>query len=445
MRIIIAGAGEVGTHLSKLLSQEDQEIILLDTNEKKLAELDARLNLMISVGSPSSIVDLRNAGVRDADLFIAVTPYETTNITACMLAKHLGAKKTLARVENYEYLKPENQEFFKRMGVNSLIYPELLAAEEIVNGLKQTWVRQWVELANSSLILIGVKIRSNATEILNVPLMKLNRNQFDFHVVAIKRKSGTIIPKGDDMILDGDIVYFTVKPDYMNTLRDLCGKKEMDVRKLFIMGGSRIAIRTSHLIPDNMSIKIVEFDYSKAELLAQRMKKATVIHGDARNTDLLKEEGIAESDAFIALTDNSETNILACLTAKNFGLRRTVAEVENIDYINMAENLDIGTVINKKIIAASHIYKLLLDKQVSNIRCLTYANAEVAEIIVQEGARATRKKVKHLGLPRDISLGGLIRNNEGIIINGETEIQAGDIIIVFFLETPLPRIEKFFI
>ena len=445
MKIIIGGAGAVGTHLAKLLSGEKQDIILMDEDENKLSKMDSNFDLMTVCASPTSIQALKNAGVDDADLFIAVTPEESRNMTACMIATNLGAKKTLARIDNYEYLLPKHKEFFAQVGINSLIYPEMLAAKDIVDAIKTSWVRQWWEFYGGALILIGAKMRETA-QILNVPLHELGSRNIPFHIVAIKRRNETIIPRGDDMILLNDIVYFTTTKKYIPYIQKISGKEHYpEVRNVMIMGGSRIAVRASQYAPEYMNIKIIENDINRCNRLTELVDdRIMIINGDGRDIDLLLEEGIKSTDAFVALTDNSETNILACLAAKRMGVIKTVAEVENIDYISMAESLDIGTVINKKMIAASHIHQIMLDADVSNVKCLTFANADVAEFKVKEGSRITQKAIKDMGLPKGITIGGMIRNGEGILVTGNTIIQPGDHVVVFCLEKMIKKAEKFF-
>lgn len=445
MRIIIAGAGAVGTHLAKLLSREKQDIYLMDESEEKLSALGNNFDLMTVVASPISIQALKDVGVSDADLFIAVTPDEGTNSMACMLARSLGAKKTVARIDKYEYIEPKNQEFFKRMGIGSLIYPEHLAAEEIVSSIRMSWVRQWWEFSDGALILVGAKMRKKA-EILNIPLKDLGANDIPYHIVAIKRGNETIIPGGNDEIKLYDIVYFTTTRKYVPYVRKVAGKEDYpDVRSVMIMGGSRIAIRTAMYAPDYMQVKIIEQNPDRCHYLTTVLSdKTMIINGDGRDLDLLKQEGLHNTDAFVALTGNSETNILACLAAKRMGVEKTVAEVENIDYISMAESLDIGTVINKKLIAASHIYQMMLDADVSNVKCLTFADADVAEFTVKEDARVTKQMVKDLGLPRGATIGGMVRNGEGILVRGNTRIEAGDHVMVFCLKQTIQKIEKFF-
>ena len=445
MKIIIGGAGAVGTHLAELLSNEKQDIILMDEDKDKLSAMDSNFDLMTVCASPTSIQALKNAGVDDADLFIAVTPEESRNMTACMIANNLGAKKTVARIDNYEYLLPKHKEFFSKLGVNSLIYPEMLAAKDIVDAIKMSWIHQWWEFYGGALILVGAKMKETA-QILNVPLFELGSRNIPFHIVAIKRGNETIIPRGDDMIRLNDIVYFTTTRKYIPYIQKISGKEHYpEVRNVMIMGGSRIAVRTSQYIPDSMQVKIIESDLNRCHRLTDLVDdKVMIINGDGRDLDLLTQEGLKDTDAFVALTGNSETNILACLAAKRMGVTKTVAEVENIDYISMAESLDIGTVINKKMIAASHIYRMLLKGDVNNVKMLTIGNADVAEFVVKPHSKMTKKIIMEQNLPRGVNIGGMSRDGKSMLVGGRTQLQAGDKVVVFCTGNTLRKLDKFF-
>ena len=445
MKVVIVGAGAVGTHLSKLLSREHQDCILIDDDEERLSSL-TEYDVMTYQASPTSIHALKEAGVQHADLFVGVTPEESININACILAHALGAKKTVARIDNYEYLSAENQTFFKELGIDSLIYPEVLAAIDITNGLKLSWVRQRWDVHGGALILLGIKLRESA-EILNQPLKDLCGPDDPYHIVAIKRNDDTIIPGGLDELHVNDLAYFMTTKEYIPYIRKIVGKEHYtDVKNVIIMGGGKTAVRAALNIPNYMSVKIIEKNNQRCEKLNELLdnEEAMIIHGDGRDLGLLEEEGIRNTQAFVALTDNAETNILACLTAKKLGVRKTVALVENLDYVNMAESLDIGTIINKKTIAASHIYQMMLDADVDNLRSLMVVDAEVAEFTAAPDSRVTKRAVKDLGLPFGVTIGGLVRNGVGMLVNGNSRIEAGDAVMVFCHEAKLQTLDKYF-
>ncbi len=444
MKILIAGAGAVGTHLARLLEQEKHDITLMDADKERLSLIRDNSEILTYIGNCTSLTDLAAAGVANIDLFIGVTPEESKNINACMLASNLGAKKTLARIDNQEYLLPKNIEFFKKLGINSMIYPELVAASEIAMAIKTPWTRFWWELCNNNVILVGAKIRQNAP-LVNKFLYELVQENKKFHLVAIKRGSKTIIPQGSDQILNNDILYFTTLRKHVEIIPELLGKKSFETKRLMFMGGSHITMRTIQLLPQNIDIKIIEQDREKAKLLVEKCpSNVTVFVEDGRNAEFLVREGISDTDAFLALTSNSEANILGCTMAKQYGVKKTVAEIENIDYISMAEQFDIGTVINKKLIAASKIYELLLKADASNIKSLTFADANVGEVIAKPKSKVTKKQIKDLKLPSDITFGALIREGEAILVDGNTQIEPNDRVVVFFLNRSIKSIESLF-
>ena len=443
MRIVIAGAGEVGTHLAKLLSREDMEISLLDESNDRLGDLSANYDLLTKVGNPTSIHDQREIGVKDCDLFISVTPSETENMTACLIANSLGAKRTLARIDNYEYLLPENRKFFENMGLNHLIYPEVLAANEIEASLRTNWMRYHLELCQGALELCVIKIRSSA-KIIGKTFASGVYNHGKYRIVAIKRDQETIIPRGNDMVLEGDMVYCVCTKDDMEYLREELGKSKREIKNVIFFGGGRIARKAATELINEMNVKIIENDRALCNVLSEKVPKALIINADGTDMEVLKEEGIQDADAFVAVTDISEANIFACLAAQRFGVRKTIAEVENLDYIPMSEGLDIGTVLNKKTITASYIYQMLLDTNVRGVHNLTSADAEVVEFFANEGSLITRRKVRELNLPDDANIGGIVRAGEGILVNGETQIIAGDLVVVFCKSHVIRNLERFF-
>ena len=447
MRIIIAGAFAIGSYLAKLLSRNKQEVVLMDQDEEKLGKLAIDYDLLTMHASATSIRSLKEARVEDTDLFIAVTPDESYNMTACGLAKALGAKKTVAKIDSSEYVDPQNKELFHEMGISSIIYPEMLAARDIINGLKMSWVRQRWDVHDGALVMLGIKLRETC-KVLDKPLHEISGPDDPFHVVAIRRRGDTIIPRGSDVLKLYDLAYFMTTRNYIPYIRRVVGKEHyVDVKNVMVMGGGRTAVRAVKKMPEYMECKIIEKDENRCEYLNDILddNHILIIHGDGRDIPLLTEEGIRSTQAFVALTGNAETNILACLTAKRMGVRKTVAAVENVDYVSMAESLDIGTIINKKMIAASYIYQMMLDADVMNVRFLMSANADVAEFIAKEDSKVTQKPVKDLGMPIGVTIGGLVRNGEGMLVSGNTQIEPGDSVMVFCHNINMKKIEKYFI
>lgn len=443
MKIVIAGAGDVGSHLAKLLSHEEQDILVIDEDAERLAFLDSNYNLMTLTGSPTSFRTLREARVGSCDLFIALTPSETDDIVACSIAKNLGADITVARINSYDFMEERNHELVTRMGVDKLIYPEYLAAQEIITAMRRSWVRQWFELHNGEIIVVGVKLTSRSP----IAGQKIRDFAFanrNFHVSAIKRAHEIIIPRGDDTLEAGDIAYITSTHKHVDELLALTGKIEHKIRRAMIMGGGKIAIRLASLAGDEFDFKIIDNNPEVCRHLSEKCPNCDIIQGDARDIDLLIDEGIDQYDAFIALTGSSEANILTCLTAKEMGIKKTIAEVENIQYISQAEGLNIGTIINKKLLASSSIFQLLLDADSSTSKCLALSDAEVAELEVHPGAKISGKPVKELKLSHDMTLAGLIRNDKGMLVGGDTIILPGDHVVVFCLSGALHKVEKLF-
>lgn len=443
MRIIIAGAGDVGIHLAKLLSRENMDITLLDERQDRLGTLETNYDILEKVANPTSIQDLKDCGIQNADLFVAVTPEESTNMTACILANRLGAKKTLARIDNYEYLKEDNRKFFEDLGLTHLIYPEFLAANEICESLKTNWLRYHITLCDGALELCVVKIREGA-EVIGKRFDSGFFSHGRYRIVAIKRGNHTLIPTGADAVAVGDMIYAVCVREEMDFMRAQMGKTVREMKNIIFIGGSRIAQKTIQQLPDDMSIKLIEPDKDICYKLSERLGNALIINADGSDMEMLQEEGIQDADAVVAVAAKSETNIFACLAAKRFGVRKTIAEVENIDYIPMAEGLDIETVLNKKTITASYIYQMLLDASVLNVRNLTNADAQVVEFMASENSRITKSVIKDMHLPKNTNIGGIVRAKEGILVNGDTQVLPGDKVVVFCKSEVIRQLDKFF-
>ncbi len=445
MRIVIAGAGEVGTHLAKMLSQSEHEIILIDSMAERLKPVDATIDVLTFEGSATSLNLLREAIKKHTDLFIAVAHYEDTNITAAILAKKLGAKKVIARIDNLEYLERGNKEFFREMGVDHLIYPELIAAKEVISLLKETGTTEFMDFAGGLLSLYVQKLEKNAP-VVNRSLEEVTSTlgSIEYRAVAIKRHDRTIIPRGKEEFLEGDLAFVISTRDGIADMMKFSGKRNVEAKSIMILGGSRIGRHVALNLQQHCQVKLIDIDLEKCRDLAETLEETLVINGDGRNGDLLAEEGLQHMDAFVAVTGNSETNILSCLLAKKIGVMKTIAEVENMEYINLAENSGIDTVINKKIATASRIFRHTMNPHVTQVKMMTGTEAEVIEYNVPENARITSGPLKLIDFPKDAIVGGGIRDYKPYIATGDTLIKAGDKVVVFALPSAFDKLNKFF-
>jgi trk system potassium uptake protein TrkA len=445
MNIIIAGAGEVGTHLSKLLSEDKHSITVVDPNEERLHAAKSGTDVVTVQGSTTSLEVLEKANIHRSDLLIAVTPSEDTNIVTCMLGKKMGAKQTVARIDHNEYLDIENRSTFTHAGVDNMFYPEKIAATEIVNLLSQTSTSEYIEFANGKLVMMVFKLEDNAPVAgKTIGEATFGMKKLEFRVIAINRNEKTIIPHRFDTLEPGDWLYMMTTRNGMSDMLEFSGKENVEVHNMIILGGSRIGIKVAASLDRQLNIKIIERQKERCVKLAEMFKNAMIINGDGRNADLLLEEGIQKTDAFVAVTGNSETNILACLLAKQTGVQRTIAEVENLDYIQLAESIGIDTIINKKLITAGHIFKFTQNTGVQAVKYLTGSGAEALEFIAKSGCKASKAPVKDLDFPKNAIIGGVVRSGRAIIATGATEIKANDHVIVFALDVDAAVVGKFF-
>lgn len=451
MKIIIAGAGEVGSHLAKMLSNESNDLTMIDSDQGRLDALSENTDVVTVTGNPSSLQVLKEAGAEDADLFIAVNPSSSqdVNIVSAMLAKRMGSKKVTARINNEEYLSYENKFMFTEMGIDLLFYPEKIAAGEIVDLLKRTASTDSMDFARGKLQMAVFKLEEDS------PLIDMKLGDFvgvatsadlPFRVVAVSRNSETIIPRVDTKFKYHDLVFIISKREGIDQLMKYIGKSNIEVNKVMILGGGPIGEMVAKQIYRQVDlIKIIEIKKDRCLELSERLgSNVIVVNGDGRNSDMLLEESIKDYDAFVAVTSNTETNILACVAAKKLGVSRTIAEVENIEYIRLAEDMGVDAVINKKLITAGRIFKFTLSNKVRFIKYMSGTNAEVLEFIVSPNSWITRGKLKDIGFPKNAIIGGVIRGNESFIAVGDTEIKAYDRVAVFALPEVVKEVDKFF-
>lgn len=445
MKIIVAGAGEVGTHLAKMLSSEFHDITVIDPDAESLKNIDSNLDLLTITGSATSFEILKEAKVKKAALFIAVTHSEETNITAAIMAKTLGAKKTIARVDNYEYIEPENISHFIRLGIDYLIYPERIAAREVVNLLGQGEIFESVDFSGGKLSLYVLKLDEKAP-VINQTLIDVikNNKQIEFRAVAIARNGKTIIPSGNDYFQVNDLVYVVTNKSGIRDVLKYSGKKKIEIKNIMILGGSRIGKRVAKSLENRFNIKLIEIDKNKSAQLADFLSNSLVINGDGRDIDLLNQEGLSNMDTFIAVTGNSETNILSCLLAKKMGVKKTIAEIENIDYIDLGESMGIDTIINKKLVTASRIFKFTMNAEVETMKCLTGSDADVLEFVAKKDSKITKESLRNIDFPKDAIVGGIIRGNKSFIATGNTIIEADDRVVVFALPSAVKKLDNLF-
>ena len=449
MKIVIAGAGEVGSHLARMLSREANDLTIIDKDEEHLNKLEEIADIVTVQGSPTSIATLREADVQKADLFIAVSPAQEqdVNIVSAMLAKKLGARKVTARINNDEYLKTDNKQLFTDMGIDSLFYPEKMAAYEIIDLLKQTGTTEFMKFSGGILELAVFKM-DESNSLINKTIRDLSPNGSykPYQAVAITRNNITIIPKKDTKFLMDDLVYFICTKDGFSQLMTLFGKSNIDIRNLMIIGGGRVGEMLARKMQDSVSqIKIIEHKKDRCEYLAETLPNTVVINGDGRNTDLLMEEDAKNYDAFVAVTSSSETNILSCVAVKKMGVPKTIAEIENIEYIKLAEDMGVDAVINKKLTTAGRIFKYTLSTKVHSIKCLNGSDANVLEFMVDPNSAITAGPIKDLRLPKEAIIGGIVRKGEGFIANDYTTIEPFDKVVIFALPQALKTVNKFFV
>lgn len=449
MKIIIAGAGEVGFHLAKLLSYESQDITLIDSSMESLTYADNHLDIRVLKGDATSVSVLKDAQVQNSNLVIGVTSSETTNITLCMLAKQLGCERTIARISNTEFI--DNKEILKldELGIDELISPEELAAEEIQLLLNKSAFNDTYEFEDGKLIMVGVSLPKSAPFV--GKMVKEAATIFPelhFMPIALQRMGTqyTLIPRGDTVFKEGDQVHFITVKEGVDELYKLTGKKKEEIKNVMILGGSQVGFKTARdLCAKKFNVKLIEKNKEKAFELADNLPTALVISGDGRNVELLQEESLESMDAFIAVTGNSETNIMSCLVAKSKHIKKTIALVENVDYFQLSHSIGIDTLINKKLLAANTIFRYIRKGDVVASMRLNNLNAEILEFVVKPKSRVTGNIIRELDFPKTATIGGVVRDGDGIIALGGFEIKAGDRVVVCCLPESISKIEKLFL
>lgn len=448
MKIIIAGAGEVGFHLSKLLSYESHEIILIDKDKDRLMYADSKLDIKTLQRDATSLSALQDANIEHTDLFIAVTSSETTNITACAISKKLGAKKTIARISNSEFTSGKSKVDFSELGIDEMISTEELATSEIKLLLEKVTFHETHEFEGGKLTMVGL-ILSKTAPFVGKTVIEAAASfpDFNFIPIALKRKhsSETLIPRGNTTFKEGDQAYFITLEKGVEELNSLSARKNKPIKNVMILGGSKIGAKTAKdLCHKHLNIKLIEYHKSRAIELADELPEALIIYGDGRDVDLLEEENVSDMDAVIAVTGRSETNIMSCLMAKSKGVDRTVALVQNVDYFNLSKNIGVDTLINKKLLAANSIFRYIRKGEVLEMTILNDVNVEILEFKAHKNSKITKKSIKDLKFPRNAIIGGVIRDDSGLIALGDFRIQEDDKVVVCCFPKTISKVERFF-
>lgn len=445
MKIIIAGSGEVGYHLAKQLSTESHDITVIDVNASRLERVQSNTEVLSLTGSSASIKVLNEAGVSNSNLVIAVTASEAININTAILAKKLGAKKTVARVSSGEYVSAENLEMFRSLGIDHLIYPEELAAFEVVKLIERAAATDVIDFENGKLTILGIRLDKQA------PVLRKTMRQIaseysieGFRIAAIQRGMRTIIPSGEDIFLPNDQIFAITTNESMESIIKLAGKENTHLENVMIFGGGKIGGKAAKLLEEKVNIKLLETDNERSRSLAEYLDKTLVIQGDARDLDLLAQEGIVDMDAFIAVTDDAETNIISCLLAKHLGVAKTIALVDNVDYIPLTQTIGLDSLINKKLITANNITRFVRKTNIVSVATIQGVDAEVFEYIAQPNSPVTKNQIKDLKFPKNALIGGYIRDYAGYIAVGDTQIRPFDKVVVVALPGVIQKIEKYF-
>ncbi len=444
MKIVIAGAGDMGTHLARMLSGNGHDITIADIDPKALVEAGNLVDVVTVEGDTTQFSVLRKAGVRKCDLFIAVHSVENNNILSAVMAKQLGAKKSIARIDSNEYLEPNSKEVFIDMGIDYLFYPEQIAAREVINLLGHTSTSEYVDFAAGKLSLVAMRLELSSPLLGRKVIDMEDGEDLEYRTVAIVRGSRTIIPTPEERYEEEDMIYAICRHNATQSVVELSGRGEVEIRNMMILGGSRIGVRIANELQNDVNIKLVDYDADKAYRLAEMLDKTLIINEDGRDTEAMMEEDLASMDAFVAVTGRSETNILAAMLAKRMGVKKVIAEVENINYISLAESIGVDTIINKKLVTASNIFRFTMSTDVQAIKCLTGSQAEVLEFIVKPNSPATKSRIRDLGLPSDAIIGGVVRGDRVFIAVDDTQINAYDRIVVFTMPESVMRVAEFF-
>lgn len=445
MNIVIAGAGDMGYHLAEQLSFENKDITLIDQDKDVLDNASAHLDVLSVLGDATSLEILKNANVRNSSMFMAVTTSEKTNIIAATLAKQLGAKRVIARVRNHEYLQVEHEQYFKNLGIDNLISPTVLCSGEISRMMKNSTFTDVFEFEGGKLNVVGITLDQSCSLVgKRIADMKNNQLFEDIKIIAIVRDQLTIIPRGNTYIRNNDHVFFISNKKAVSSIIELVGQQKVTINNVMIIGGEDMAYTTALKLEKEYRVTLVHKEKERCKWLAERLDDTLVIHGDYKNIELLIEEGLEEMDAFISLTESSETNIITSLSAKNHGVYKTIAHVDTREYIHISHSIGVDSLINKKIVAANEITRYLRKGKVEALTGIYGIDAEIIQYEITKGNRVTKHALKDLHFPEAAIVAGVIRGESVFIPDGEFQLKLHDKVIILTLPEAKYSLEKLF-
>jgi trk system potassium uptake protein len=445
MNIVIAGAGDMGYHLAEQLSYDNKDITLIDTDREVLDYVSSKLDVLTVQGDATSFEILKKANVSRASMVLAVTTSEKTNIVTAVLAKQLGAKRVMARVRNHSYLSEENMPYFRNLGIDNLISPTMLCSGEIYNMIENSSFTEVFDFGGGRLNIVGVTL-DQTNPLVNQRIMDTKTNPIfeDIRIIAIVRDQKTLIPKGNTIIRNNDHVFFISNKKNTENILEVLGQVKVVIKNVMIIGGDDMAVTTALRLQDKFRVTLINKDKERCKWLAENLTNTLVINGDYKNVELLIEEGLEQMDAFLALTESSETNIITSLTAKNHGVYKTIAHVDTREYIHISHSIGVDSLINKKLVAANEITRFLKKGTVDAISGIYGVDAEFIQYSVTKVNRLTKYPLKELHFPDTAIVAGVIRGEEVIIPDGDFQLSVDDKAIVLALPEAKNLLEKLF-
>ena len=449
MNILIVGAGQVGYFLCERLSLEGHEVTLIDRDQDNLNAAQDRLNVLGILGNGASAETMEQAGIKSADIVMAVTDLDEVNILACLLAREYGVGKRIARVKSIDYLSRGAVLSKDKLGIDLMINPEDAVADELANLAGRAGTFDVAEFVGGQIQFLGYRI-TQESPLCDLTLKELGeiRGIYRFVVVAITRHGHTIIPRGDDTIQVGDSIFIFAHKEELPAIQYMLQIQEETKRgaqKAFVLGGGRIGRRVArHLEERNFHVRLIERDLRRCEKLSAKLKKTMVIHAEGTDIRVLLDEGVADADVFIAATENDETNILCSLLCKRHGTHRTLSLVNRPEFLDLAPSLGVDACVSPRLAAAGAILKFVRRGNVISLATIEGSNSEVLEIEVKEGSPIVNTPLKELHFPRGAIIGAIVHEKSYEIPDGENCLKVGDRVLVFALPEALAKVERFF-